>query len=58
MSSRTVHEPSGWSWTPSTASSKICRAFTDRHVWPAVGEAEALGHLPQRLWKKLGRPGC
>ena len=36
----------------------MCRASTDRHVRPAVGEAEALGHLPPRLWKELGAADC
>ena len=35
----------------------VCRTFTDRHVLPAVGEAEALGPLPRRLWKELGAAG-
>ena len=32
----------------------VCRTFVDRHVRPAVGEAEALGRVPRQLWKELG----
>ncbi len=35
----------------------VCRTFVDRHVRPAVGEAEALGRVPQQLWKELGAAG-
>jgi alkylation response protein AidB-like acyl-CoA dehydrogenase len=34
-----------------------CRTFVDRHVRPAIGEAEALGRVPRRLWKELGAAG-
>ncbi len=36
---------------------EVCRTFVDRHVRPAVGEAEALGCVPQQLWKELGAAG-
>src|SRR5213592_1035178 len=36
---------------------RVCRAFTNRYVRPAVDEAEALGRVPQRLWKELGAAG-
>ena len=35
----------------------VCRRFVDRHVRPAVDEAEALGRVPQQLWKELGAAG-
>src|SRR5271165_3364607 len=35
----------------------VCRTFVDWHVRSAVGEAEALGRVPQQLWKKLGAAG-
>ena len=35
----------------------VCRTFVDRHVRPAVGEAEALGRVPRQLWKELGAAG-
>jgi acyl-CoA dehydrogenase len=35
----------------------VCRTFVDRHVRPVVGEAEALGCMPQQLWKELGAAG-
>lgn len=35
----------------------VCRTFVDRHVRPAVGEAEALGGVPQWLWKEFGAAG-
>ena len=35
----------------------VCRTFVDRHVRPAVGEAEALGRVPRPLWKELGAAG-
>ena len=35
----------------------VCRRFVDRPVRPAVYEAEALGRVPQRLWKELGAAG-
>ena len=27
----------------------VCRTFVDRHVRSAIGEAETLGRVPQRL---------
>ena len=35
----------------------VCRTFVDRHVRPTVSEAEALGRVPQQLWKELGAAG-
>jgi len=35
----------------------VCRTFTNRHVRPAVDEAEALGRVPQWLWKEFGAAG-
>ena len=35
----------------------VCRRFVDRHVRPAVGEAEARGCVPRQLWKELGAAG-
>jgi alkylation response protein AidB-like acyl-CoA dehydrogenase len=58
MSSGLANEQVGWELDAEHREfAAVCRAFTDRHVRPAVGEAEALGHLPPRLWKELGAAG-
>ena len=35
----------------------VCRTFVDRHVRPAVGEADDIGRVPQQLWKERGAAG-
>jgi acyl-CoA dehydrogenase len=59
MSSGLAHEQAGWELDAEHREfAAVWRAFTDRHVRPAVGEAEALGHLPPRLWgRELGAAG-
>ena len=53
MSSGTVPEQAGWELDDEHREfAAVCRAFTDRHVRPAVDEAEALGHPPERLWEE------
>ena len=36
---------------------KMCRAFTDEQVRPAVAQAEIDGFLPPKLWRTMGEAG-